>query len=175
MVPDKPAQRQAHAICDACVLINLALINELRLLGALDDFRFFVPQAAVDEVLHESQRKEVRIALEKQWLRKATLDSENEDILVQELRPLYGAGESACLAIAQARQWHVVTDESGALAAEIVRRVGPGRQIGTVAILVQAVRRKLLSVNQADAHKAKLEVHKFTMKFRSFAEVQQAE
>lgn len=172
MVPVKPVQRQAHAICDACVLINLSLINELRLLGAFQDFRFFVPQAVLDELLHESHRKEVRQALDKEWLRKATLDSEKEDALVQELRPLYGAGESACLAIAQARQWHVVTDESGALAAEIGRRVGSGRQIGTVAILVEAVRRKLLSVNQADAYKAKLEVHKFKIKIRSFADIQ---
>ncbi len=171
MTPVKPAPRQAHAICDACVLINLSLIHELRLLGALEDFRFFVPQAVLDEMLKESQRKEVRMALEKLWLRKATLDSEEEDALVQELRPMYGAGESACLAMAQSRKWHVVTDESGALAGEICRRVGVGRQIGTVAILVEAVRRRLLLVAQADAHKAKLETHKFKMKIRSFAEI----
>ena len=171
MTPVQPAKKRACAICDACVLINLSVVNELRLLGGLEDFRFYVPQAVLDELRQESHRKEVRTALDRLWLRKATLDSEEEDALAQELRSLYGAGESACLAIAQVRGWHVVTDESGALAGEIGRRVGVGRQIGTVAILAVAVRRKLLTVPQADAYKVKLEAHKFKIKIRSFADI----
>lgn len=164
------AKEPAKAVCDTCVLINLAVINELRLLGQLNDLRFYVPQTVLDELRQSGPRQAVRSALAQGWLRKVSLDSEREDAVAQALNPAFGAGESACLAIAQCRDWYVATDETGALVREIQNRVGPGRQINTVAILVAAIRRKLLTVDKADAHKAKLEAHQFRMKFGSFAE-----
>ena len=50
-------------------------------------------------------------------------------------------------------------------------RIGEGRILNTPGILLLAIRAGLLSVDEADVLKARLETHRYRMKFDSFRDV----
>jgi predicted nucleic acid-binding protein len=87
--------------------------------------------------------------------------------LFAELRHLMGAGEAASLALAVHRGWAVASDEKRAFRREALARLGPGRILTAPGLYRVAIRAGLLSVADADADKARLEVRKFKMGFSS--------
>lgn len=89
-----------------------------------------------------------------------------------ELRPFLGLGESACLALAQARGWSIASDEKRVFSREARRRLGEGRILTTPDLFVAAIRCGALSVEDADGAKRLLETHRFRLKgFGSFREL----
>lgn len=82
-----------------------------------------------------------------------------------------GAGESACLVLAETRGWHIASDERGRFRREAVARIGADRLLTTSAIYVLAIRAGLLTVAEADEDKAHLATKKFVMPFGSFVEL----
>lgn len=78
---------------------------------------------------------------------------------------------SACLALAQARQWLGASDECRTFLREAHSRLGEGRIPNTAGIHVLAIRAGLLTVEDADAAKAILEQRRLRLKFDSFRDV----
>jgi predicted nucleic acid-binding protein len=157
-----------NVLLDASVLINLANLNRLSLLGALEE-RFFVPESVIDEIRRETQRRRLKKALQAGFLQRMDPeDSASLHLFSRLLRDGLGAGEAACLALAATRDWVVATDDRRAR--REARKQGVGH-LGTPGLLLLAIRRDLLSVEEADAAIEILEKHRFRVAFDSFAEL----
>ena len=92
-------------------------------------------------------------------------------VLFAELRRQMGAGEAATLALASQRGWAIASDEKKAFRRQALARLGRGSILTTPGIYVAAIEAGLLSVEEADRDKAKLEAQRFTMSFPSFREL----
>lgn len=92
--------------------------------------------------------------------------------LYAELRGLrIGRGEASCLAMAIHRGWIVASDERRRFLRIARERQGKHRLLNTPGLLLLAIRRKVISVNDADRIKSTLEERRFRMKFTSFREL----
>jgi predicted nucleic acid-binding protein len=132
-------------LLDSTVLTNFSRVNRPDLVL----HAFLVPIATTEPTWNEL---EVAFALglltecDWSWLSVVPLTAE-EQITFSRLAANLGAGESACLAIAQHRGWSVATDDMEA------RRFAAESNIpvtGTLGILTQLVRRGHLSLEEAD-------------------------
>ncbi len=158
-------------VSDASILINLAHTNHLRLLGNLPGYRFVVPDEVIAEVTTPEQSARLSEALAQGWLAKESLSSTAELEIFVQVSSFLGAGESACLALAQARTWLIACDEKGAFLREARARLGENRILNSAGIYVLAIRSGLLTIEEADAAKVLLEQRRFRMKFGSFRDV----
>lgn len=156
-------------LTDANVLINFAQVDRLSLLGALPDLDFCAPQEVLAEVIREKTR--VEDALRLGHLRELLLDETGELALFVDFRRIMGMGEAACLAMAIHRGALIASDEKRVFKREAEARLGPGRLLNTPGLLVLAIRRGILTVDEADDLKRDLEASRFRMKFGSFREV----
>ncbi|HSK77721.1 MAG TPA: hypothetical protein VLQ45_14820, partial [Thermoanaerobaculia bacterium] len=91
--------------------------------------------------------------------------------LFVDLRQIMGLGEAACLAMAVHRGALIASDEKRVFKREAEARLGLGRLLNTPGLLVLAIRRGILTVNEADGLKRDLEVGRFRMRFESFREL----
>jgi predicted nucleic acid-binding protein len=83
-----------------------------------------------------------------------------------------GRGEAASLALAVSLgQSYVASDERRVFLREARMRLGEGRIIDTPGLLLLAIRRGTLTLDDADRAKATLETQRFTMRFDSFADL----
>lgn len=119
----------------------------------------------------EGGRSTRKVALEASLLRQESSTDPGEIARYAELKRVMGKGEAACLAMAETRGWSIAADEGGRFARMARERLGEGRILNTPGILVLAILAELLSVDEADALKARLEENRFTMAFRSFRDV----
>lgn len=160
-------------VADANILINLIHIGRLSAPGLLPPFDFVVPSEVVAEILNEGQSAALRAAIDASHLARVTFQDTEELTAFAELASFLGKGESACLALAQQRGWWVASDERGAFQREALQRLGPGRLINTLGILLSAVHAGVLTVDEADQAKAVLERNCFRVRFKSFRELLQ--
>jgi predicted nucleic acid-binding protein len=152
---------------DASVLINFALASRLDLLSGLGlDFR--VPEEALAEVIRPVESVRLAEAISAGWVRQEVLSGPEALTLYVELRKGLGAGESACLALAASRGGLVACDEKRLFLREASRLLGDGRVLNTPGVLLLAIRRGLISIQEADEIKLLLERHRFRMAFASF-------
>jgi predicted nucleic acid-binding protein len=158
-------------VVDANVLINLSHLDRLDLLGALKGFDFVIPQEVRQEVKSAEARDRLDRALDLGDLRETPLVGLETLALFADFLQIMGRGESACLALATMRGWHIASDEKRAFLREAQRHLGPGHILNTPGLLVLAVRRNLLTIEQADEAKAVLERCRFRMAFGSFREI----
>jgi predicted nucleic acid-binding protein len=155
---------------DASVLINFTLAGRLDVLGGLSlDIR--VPEEVVAEVVLPGQRLQLDEAFSAGWAREEALSGPEALTLYVGLRQGLGAGESACLALAASYGGLVACDEKRLFLREARRCLGDGRILNTPGLLLLAVRRGLLSVEEADEMKLLLEAHRFRMAFASFRDL----
>ncbi len=158
-------------VTDANVLINLIHVGRLDLLAGLGGFEFVVPDHVDAEITDPSQRAVLSEAAQRDVLRTVSLNELPAIALYAELASRLGRGEAACLALAATRGWIVASDEKKRFRREAEARLGVDRILTTPGIFVLAIRRGLLSVQQADADKAALEQRRFKMSFASFRDV----
>ncbi|RMF20768.1 MAG: hypothetical protein D6760_10835 [Deltaproteobacteria bacterium] len=161
-------------VTDTSVLINLIHVNRLDLLGSLRDHEFLVPREVIDEVEYPSQREILQAGLDNGYVREAPPMDPQELSTFANLKWELGRGESACLAMAQHRSWHVACDERRAFRRIAEERLGNlNRILNTPTILRLAIQNGILTVTDADAIKQELEQrHRFKMKdFSSFEEL----
>jgi predicted nucleic acid-binding protein len=159
-------------VLDASVVINLIHAGRLDLLAKIEGYEFVVPeQVIVREVTYPAQAEALAEGLEQGWLRREESTGMAEIALYAELAGLMGKGEAACLAIAATRGWIVGCDEGGRFRREAMARVGRERLVNTPGIMVLAIRRGLLSVEEADSIKDVLARHRYMMPFASFRDV----
>jgi predicted nucleic acid-binding protein len=158
-------------ITDANILINLLHVGFLFLLGKLPGFRFVIPEEVRREVEEPAQAESLGAALAQDFLRIEPMAEIAELSIYAELRERFGPGESACLSVAQSRGWLIATDEKRAFRQEVLRRLGQGRLLNTAGILLLAIRADVLTVEDADRAKDRLEECRFRMNFNSFKEL----
>jgi predicted nucleic acid-binding protein len=161
----------AIVVTDANILINLLHVEILALLGKLPGFRFVIPEEVRQEVKEPSQAAALTGALAQNLLQVDALEGVAELSVYAELRGRFGAGEAACLSIAQVRNCFIATDERGAFRQEVTRRLGPGRLLNTPGVILLAIKAGALTIEDADEVKRQLEKKRFRMKFGSFREL----
>jgi predicted nucleic acid-binding protein len=156
---------------DACILINLLRVHRLDLLGALPPYSFYAPPEALNEITYPEQQAEIQEALDHGWIHEAHLETIDELQLFTKANERLGSGESACLALAEARNWILGTDDSKGVKWKRVISAAGITVLNTPGIILLAIRQGVLSVQQADEIKATLEANKFRMGFASFQDL----
>jgi predicted nucleic acid-binding protein len=158
-------------LTDTNILLNLAIVDRLDLLGAFPDLRFSAPRIVFDEVLSPRERTLVDRAVARGLLPEIALDDVGALSLFSQLLRIMEQGEAACLALAVQHGAWVASDEKRAFRREAERLLGSGSILNTPALIMLAIRRKILSLEEADSIKKLLEQRRFKMTFGSFAEV----
>ena len=158
-------------LTDTNILLNLAIVDRLDLLGVFPDLRFSSPRVVFDEVLSPRERSRVDRAIACGLLPEIAFDDIDTLALFSQLLRIMEQGEAACLALAVQHGAWVASDERRAFRREAERLLGPGSVVTTPGLIVLAIRRKILTLEEADEIKRVLEQRRFKMTFGSFAEV----
>ena len=166
-----PPNETKFTIVDANVLINFIHLDLLDILGKLRGYRFVIPEHVEVEITRKDQAADLKKAIQNGILEQTVITNIKEMADYAEFHKTLGQGESACLAIAVNRGFSVVSDEKGVFRRLVLKEIGQDRLLTTPDLIIAAVRSKLITVAQADKWKAKLETHRFKMKFQSFKEL----
>ncbi len=156
---------------DTSVLINLALVDRLDLLGAVDGHQFKVPLDVLVEVEHPEQRQKVKVAIASGHLKSYKLTG--TDLLSRRAEFLQdmGSGESACLALAVEKGWLVACDEKRLFRRIAIQILGQGRLLNTVGLFLLGIRQGYWSVEDADRAKDLLAANRYRVKLRTFRDL----
>ncbi|MCH8291922.1 hypothetical protein IH992_12580 [Candidatus Poribacteria bacterium] len=145
-------------IINNTALSNLAQVDLVSLLQKLYDKRIYTALLVADEIKRGIRdgysflnRAERCLTTESDggWIHVLSLQTQSEQRLYLELRQMLHPGEAECLALAISRKFVFVTDDKAA------RRHATRHGVpltGTIGILVQAVKRSFLSLEQANQH-----------------------
>lgn len=155
-------------VADSSVLINLLHVERLETFARLPTHRWVIPEEVCAEVIVLEQRRELERLVGAGVLERLVLDDVAALTVFAELSTCLGWGESACIALAGSRGWHVACDERGRFRREAITRLGEGRILTTPELFVMAIRAGVLTVDQADADKDTLARRRFRMPFASF-------
>ena len=156
---------------DTCILINLVRVHRLDLLGALPPYVFHVPLEVRSEITYPEQLTELEEAFNRGWIQEARLEAIDELQFFTKASEQLGSGESACLALTEARGWILGTDDSkGAKWKKVISAPGI-KVLNTPGIILLAIRQGILTVQQADEIKTTLEANRFRMGFSSFQDL----
>jgi len=158
-------------ITDANVIINLFHIGELNLLGALPPYRFRIPSEVLAEILDPTQQDAVNACIDAGHLEEIVVDTMAALALFAELRDMMGRGEAACLALAATTGSHIASDEKKRFRRRAIDLIGEAQILRTEQIIVEAIRRNLMTVQEADTHKATLAANNYALPFTSFVDV----
>jgi len=153
---------------DTCILINLLVVGRLDLLKTIPPYLFHAATEVLDEIEDLDQKAAVFQGIATGHLSQVKLDQPGELELFVNFNATLGKGESACLALAKARNWAIATDESKDPKWKKVIAAAGFTIMNTPGILLAAIRSEALTVAAADEIKAKLEQRRFKMKFDSF-------
>jgi len=164
-------ERTRVVVTDANVLINLIHVGRLDLLGSLAQYEFVVPPEVVAEVAVPEQAEALDAAFDEGHVGRQSFSGTVELSIFAELLQTVGKGEAACLALAEVNGWLLASDERGKFLRLTEERLGTGRILNTVGLLVLAIRAGLITVDDADQYKLVLEAHRFKMRFSSFRDV----
>ena len=145
-----------NILVNTTVLSNFAAVGRLDLLRSL--FRIvYIAQAVFEEVqagldegyaFYAGLETEIHPFCEDGWLRLITLEGEEELNLFQSLPRKIHRGEAMSLAIAKHRGWRFLTDDHAARSKADELGV---RKAGTLAVLVQAVDRSLVTLEEGNS------------------------
>lgn len=139
-------------VADTTILSNFVLIGREDILNKVFRNNFFT----TEEVLKELKRGEDRGVIPKGdwgWIKIVKIESPHENYLFQLFTGFLGKGESSCLSVAISQNFKVLTDDLDA------RRLSQRRGVpvsGTIGVLVEAVRRGLLSSDEGNAVLSKM-------------------
>lgn len=122
-----------RVLLDANVCITLIQALELNILNTIANFEFYVPDEVVGEVIRPGQAQALRVSIDTGIITQISIIDQAELLLYAQIRDerRLGAGESACIALAEVRGWSVATDEQRRCRAEIVTRLGVARLFTT--------------------------------------------
>jgi len=166
-----PHNPTSIVIADTSVIINLCHTGHLLLLGRTATFEFLVLDEVIAEVTDPDQQRVLGEAIAEGALRRHSISSPEELATFAELTQSLGAGEAACLAVAETRSWLVACDEKRLFLREARKRLGSDRILNTAGLYVLWIRAEIVSVAEADTAKGILESHRFKLAFNSFRDV----
>lgn len=167
---DLSEKENVVVVTDANVFINFIHIGQLELLTRLPGLRFVVPEHVVEEVHEPAQAAELSDFIESGGLKRVRITEPAELERYAELTETLGKGESACLALAEARGWFLASDERRKFRRTAVEKIGKESLLTTPDLIVRAIREGFVNVAKADRWKATLEKKRFKMRFTSFSE-----
>jgi len=158
-------------ITDANVIINLFHIGQLSLFGSLKPYSFRIPSEVLAEILEPAQYAAVSASIEAGHIEEISVDDIAALSLFAELRDVMGRGEAACLALATTRGFHIASDEKKRFRRRAIELVSESRILRTEQLLVEAIRRNQITVEDADGYKAILTANNYALPFASFADI----
>jgi len=123
------------------------------------------------EVTYPREAEALAAALEAGWVRRVESIDTLEIELYAQLSSVMGKGEAACLAMAANRGWMVACDEGGRFRREAEVRIGRDKIVNTPGLIVLAIRRGVLTVEDADRIKDILAQRRYVMPFASFRDL----
>ena len=169
--------KKESVVVDSSTLFNFVKVNRLDIFKKLRNYSFRIPYAVIKEFSKGSDRKRLLQAIETKYIKTETIDLAESRIsskllIPRRLRPMIHEGEAPVLAIGINRQWKVAIDERAGR--EIIRRqIGEEYIIQTKDILLEAIKKQIITVETADQIKSELESqHCFRIKgFESFRDL----
>ena len=170
---------------DTCVLINFLRINRMDLIGRYPG-KFFTTDDVANEIIYDDRYANERI-LYKEALRDGRLVQVDMTFREMEIRRMLrsvplgsrsqkkkplGRGERSAIAVAIIRKYSLATDDEDAIRCIPDLAAIFGNQLSnlrTQDIMVELIKRQVLSVKQADVILAVWKgKHKFDLKIESF-------
>jgi uncharacterized protein len=144
------------------VLVNTTVLSNFAAVGRLDLLRslfgaLYMAQAVFEEVqasldegyaFYAGLEKEIQPFREDGWLHLTTIEGEQELELFQSLPQKLHRGEAMSLAIAKCRGWRFLTDDRAARSKADELGVS---KAGTLAVLMQAIDKSLITLEQGNA------------------------
>lgn len=165
------SERKIVVITDTNILINLSRIGQITLLAQLPGFRFGVTSEVLDEVIDQAQRTELDKMFDSNSLDRVQINDLSALELFAELRETMGRGEASCLAHATSSGCHLASDEKEVFRRKALELIGQKRLLRTEDLILTAIRCDLMTVEEADQHKATLAANRYAMGFASFGEL----
>jgi len=153
--------KKESVIVDSSTLFNFVKVNRLDILKKLRNYSFRIPYVVIKEFSKGSDRKRLLHAIESKHIKTETMDLAESRIsskllIPHRLRPMIHEGESPVLAISINRKWKIAIDERAGR--EIVRReIGGEYIIQTKDLLLEAIKKQIITVETADQIKSELE------------------
>jgi len=106
----------------------------LPVLGALPGYDFVIPDQVYKEVTEPAQLQVLDTALKQGIICMEPVTAIDALSLYASLRTRLGAGEAACIAIADQNGWMIASDEGRVFRREVLARFGEKRLLTTVQI-----------------------------------------
>ena len=158
-------------ITDANVAINLFHIGQLTLFGLLRPYRFRIPSEVLAEIIDPAQKAAVTACIEAGDIVEIAVNDMASLSLFADLRDVMGRGEAACLALATTGGFYIASDEKKRFRRRAIELIGEARILRTEHLLIEAIRRNYITVEDADRYKDMLATNSYALPFVSFAEV----
>lgn len=145
-------------ITNNTVLSNLACVDSLDLLQDLYEDRLCTSLQVADEIREgvrcgysflSGAQRHLTTESDDGWIQVLSVQGPDEQSPYPELHQFLDAGEAECLALAITRGFMFATDDKAA------RRYAKRQRValtGTLGILIQSVRREMLTLQQANTH-----------------------
>lgn len=139
-------------IFDCCVLSNFALSDSLHIIKKLYSNSSYVTNFVMAENLRgllsgHNKLSSVSETIKEGWLKEIALKSEKEKTLFETLSVSLGFGEACSIAIAKTRGYVFACDDKAARREADLLDV---RLTGTIGIIIKAVKKKVISSQEAD-------------------------
>lgn len=137
---------------DCCVLSNLALTDSFHIIKKLYANSSYVTNFVMAENLRGilgGHNKLVRVneAIKEGWIREIALTGEKEKALFETLSVSLGFGEASSIAVAKTRGYVFACDDRAARREADLLGV---KLTGTIGIIIKAVKKKVISSQEAD-------------------------
>jgi predicted nucleic acid-binding protein len=165
-----------EVIANTTIISNFAAVGRLGLLCDVLERVFISTEIyaeiqdglAGDSAFYEGIEHHIHPFAADGWLRLTALEGDDELRLFGELPDALHRAEASCLAIAAHRGWALLTDDARARKAAHNWNVVVS---GTLGVLVQAVRRGLLTLEDADALLAEMIAAGYRSPYGSLAQL----
>lgn len=165
------AERKVVVITDTNIFINLNRIQQTRLLAFLPKFQFSLTSEVLNEITNPDQRAEINEMLNSGELNLIEINEISALSLFAELRETMGRGEASCLAHAAISGCHLASDEKKVFKRKALELIGQDRLLRTEDLMLEAIKCNIMTVEEADQHKATLAANRYAMTFASFGEL----
>ena len=153
------------AVVDNTVLSNFAHVEKPELLRQAFD-SLVVPRAVMDE-LAEGERLSRVPSVDWSWLSIIELTAE-EQSQAEEFRQTLGRGEAECIALAQSREWMMLTDDRDAR--QTANEAGV-LVSGTLGALMNLVRYEMVTIDEGDSLLAQMKQRGYRCPIDSLVEL----
>ena len=166
-------EQMPEVIFDCCVLSNFALSHSLPIIKSLYTNTPYITDFVSAEILRGIQKEyreltRIKEAIRAGWLKETVLRTKEEKAIFESLSVSLGWGEASSITVAKVRGLIFACDDKVARREASLLGV---RLTGTLGILKKALRKKILSLKEADQILNTMIAHGFYSPVRSIKEI----